>query len=267
MIAFVLIPGASVFAEPCFARVTPRLRSLGYEVHPTDLASVGERPKGPASFEDDVTQIAAQIRKLAEEGKARVPFWLDGQDVVVAMSSYGGFPGTQACKGLIAADRAKEGKKGGVVALAYLASFIPPPGKSIRDVMGESLPEAMKDSPNDYMQNHPESWRYAFCDVPIEEAQELRDKYFLPGTDKQSTKSFTGSAIDYPAYKFVDTYFLLGELDMVIPPATSHSMLEWAKNEGVEVKITSIKAGHAPFLTKVDETVEFLVKTVKTTGR
>ncbi|KAH8924637.1 alpha/beta-hydrolase [Atractiella rhizophila] len=247
-IAFVLIPGATAFAGPCFARVTPRLQSLGYEVYPTNLASVGERPEGPASFEDDVEQISAQIRKL---------------DIVVAMSSYGGFPGTQACKGLTAADRAKEGKKGGVVALAYLASFIPPPGKTIRDVMGESLPEAMKESPNDYMEGHPESWRYLFCDVAEDEAQELRDKYFLPGTDKQSTKSFTGSAIDYPAYKFVDTYFLLGELDMVIPLATSHSMLEWAKNEGVEVKITSIKAGHAPFLTKVDETVEFLVKTVK----
>ncbi|KAH8924633.1 hypothetical protein BT69DRAFT_1318786 [Atractiella rhizophila] len=222
MIAFVLIPGASVFAEPCFARVTPRLRSLGYEVYPTDLASVGERPEGPASFEDDVTQIAAQIRKLAEQGK----------HVVVAMSSYGGFPGTQACKGLIAADRAKEGKKGGVIALAYLASFIPPPGKSIRDVMGESLPEAMKDSPNDYMQNHPESWRYAFCDVPIEEAEELRDKYYVPAVDKQSTKSFNGY-INYPAYRFVDTCFLLGEQDMLVPPVVSRSMLKWAKDEGI----------------------------------
>lgn len=44
-------------------------------------------------------------------------------EVAVIMHSYGGFPGSTACKGTSKEDRIQEGKKGGLVRLVYIASF------------------------------------------------------------------------------------------------------------------------------------------------
>lgn len=62
------------------------------------------------------------------------------------MNSYGGFPGTEATKGLSKGEREKGGKEGGVVALVYLASFIPPVGTSLRGSIGENLPDSIKNA-------------------------------------------------------------------------------------------------------------------------
>ena len=66
--------------------------------------------------------------------------------MVLAMNSYGGFPGTEATKGLSKGEREKEGKEGGIVALVYLASFIPPVGMSLRKSMGDDLPDSIKNA-------------------------------------------------------------------------------------------------------------------------
>lgn len=135
--AFVLVPG-SFSPTTFYEKVTPLLEKRRFSVHPTALQSAGERPssKGPATLQDDAAYIHSTLLQLVEQGK----------DVVLAMNSYGGFPGTEATKGLSKGEREKEGKKGGVVALVYLASFIPPVGMSLRKSMGNDIPDSIKNA-------------------------------------------------------------------------------------------------------------------------
>jgi hypothetical protein len=133
--AFVLVPG-SFSPTTFYEKVTLLLQNHGYAVHPTALQSAGERPHGPATFQEDASFIHSAILTLVEQGK----------DVVLAMNSYGGFPGTEASKGLSKAEREKKGKKGGIVVLVYLASFIPPVGMSLRASMGDNSPDSIKNA-------------------------------------------------------------------------------------------------------------------------
>lgn len=133
--AFVLVPG-SFSPTSFFEKVVPLLESQGYIAVPTALQSAGERPQGPATFEDDASFIKATLQKLADEGK----------DIVLAMNSYGGYPGTESTKGMSKKEREAKGEKGGVIALVYLASFLPAVGESIIGNMGDDLPDSTQNA-------------------------------------------------------------------------------------------------------------------------
>lgn len=62
--------------------------------------------------------------------------------VILIGHSYGGLPITEALKikGVIKADRQKEGKKGGLVRLAYMTGIVAPVGSSATDILGD-MPE------------------------------------------------------------------------------------------------------------------------------
>lgn len=54
-----------------------------------------------------------------------------GKEVVVVMHSYGGIPGTESVKGRTRRDMTAQAKKGGVVALIYMAAFLISAGQSV----------------------------------------------------------------------------------------------------------------------------------------
>jgi hypothetical protein len=108
----VFVPGAW-HIPACFELVETRLRSAGYEYIGVRTASVRKEPPFPKDSSGDTEAIRAALNTAVG----------DGNDVVVVMHSYGGFPGSAACKGFSKEDRVKEGKKGGVVRLVYIASF------------------------------------------------------------------------------------------------------------------------------------------------
>jgi len=92
-----------------------------------DLITVGKPLKEPAkTMEDDAAHIHEVVTRYIDEGK----------DVIVVMNSYAGIPGSQAVKGLVKKDRKATGKKGGVVGLVYLSSFIIAEGESLQFSMG-----------------------------------------------------------------------------------------------------------------------------------
>jgi surfactin synthase thioesterase subunit len=74
---------------------------------------------------DDADFIAQEITKLADQGK----------DVVLIGHSYGGVPVSQCGEGLSAEARAKQGKKGGLVRLAYMTCLVPALGQNARDIL------------------------------------------------------------------------------------------------------------------------------------
>jgi hypothetical protein len=91
----------------------------------------------PPTMQDDAASIKSVISGVVDSGK----------EVVVVMHSYGGYPGTEATEGLGKVDRQKQGKQGGVVALVYVAAWMPAVGKSIFTLQGE--PEILKTAVSD----------------------------------------------------------------------------------------------------------------------
>lgn len=87
------------------------------------LRSSREEPIDPApGLADDVKEASSVLNKHIDQGK----------DVVLLMHSYGGMVGTEATRGLSRIEREKNGLKGGIVRLVFLASIFAPPGRSTR---------------------------------------------------------------------------------------------------------------------------------------
>lgn len=108
----VFVPGAWHLPS-CFELVEKRLKSAGYNYIGVRTPSVCNEPPFSKDMSDDVQAVRTALdTAIGEEN-----------EVVVVMHSYGGFPGSAACKGMSKDDRSKEGKKGGVLRLVYIASF------------------------------------------------------------------------------------------------------------------------------------------------
>jgi hypothetical protein len=74
--------------------------------------------------------------KIADEGK----------DIVLVMHSYGGIPATESAHGLAKKDREAAGKKGGIVALLYVAALLVQPVMSLGSTLGAGygIPDYVK---------------------------------------------------------------------------------------------------------------------------
>jgi len=100
-----LVPGA--WHTPAgFSPLIEYLKQHGYNVNGISLASVGSYP-AQSTFDADVEVIASAIRDYADQGS----------EVIVFFHSYGGIPGSSACKGLLKSNREAVGKRGGIVHL------------------------------------------------------------------------------------------------------------------------------------------------------
>jgi hypothetical protein len=103
----------------------PFLNDAGYETVKTSLMSNGSKASVPDVFELDAKKLTDEITALVEQGK----------DIVMVLHSFGGLPGSEACKGNIKSIRQKEGKNGGVIACVYLCAFMLPTGYSLMDAV------------------------------------------------------------------------------------------------------------------------------------
>lgn len=134
-LSILLIPGA--FGQPVFySSITDAVTAKGYEIKGIPLTTVnleaGDPGPGiPGTMYTDAALIASEIENLADEGK----------DVIIITHSYGGVPGTESVKGLAKEDRKKQGKKGGVVRLAYMTSIVVPIGGSTYGMLSTVPPE------------------------------------------------------------------------------------------------------------------------------
>jgi pimeloyl-ACP methyl ester carboxylesterase len=126
----VFVPGAWHTPE-CFELVETRLKSAGYEYIGVRTPSVCKESPFPKDGRDDVEAVRTALNSALG----------DGNDVVVVMHSYGGFPGSAACKGMSKEDRMKGGKKGGVIRLVYIASFAIPEGTNLSGGNGTNMGE------------------------------------------------------------------------------------------------------------------------------
>jgi len=121
----VFSPGAWILPD-IFDGVISHLATAGFTAEAVGHPSIGAEPptKGLA---DDVENFRARLLRLVDG---------EGKDVVVVCHSYGGCVGACAVNGLGAVQRAREGKKGGVVMVAFMTAFAIPEGRSLLDMLG-----------------------------------------------------------------------------------------------------------------------------------
>ncbi|KAI0908724.1 Alpha/beta hydrolase fold-1 [Ustulina deusta] len=250
---FLLATGSFVPA-PFYDDLVDRMRAHGYDMKALQLPTVGLAPgqgrdTPPATMYDDAALIAKEVESLADTGR----------EIILVGHSYGGMPATESTKGLSVQERQKEGKKGGIVRLAYKTVLLTSPGHSASEVLA---PEP-KDEPSK-MQLDEKGWlRLAdaehsaatcFSDLPREDGLRYHAQFAL-----HSAVSFA-NPLTYAGYKDVPVSYLVCENDLVIPQETQRREIEMIETEtGNKVDVTSIEAGHCPNLGALDKVVDWFL--------
>lgn len=131
----VVVVNGSFCPELFYSDMKEEFSKAGYEAVVANIPSIGNGDRLPAAtVAEDASHIHSITSKLANQGK----------DVVLMTHSYGGIPGTESAQGLAKKEREAVGKVGGIVRLIYMTSVVPPVGKSLGDLLGDSLPETIE---------------------------------------------------------------------------------------------------------------------------
>lgn len=175
---------------------------------------------------------------------------LEHGDVIVVPHSYGGVPTTAAMKGLDTKSRHKAGHSTSVVAVAALSSFVLAEGATARETleqpalsvaeMGETLPPY-----------RPEA---LFPELSAEDKQK-----YIAMLRPISVAALATSA-SYNAHEVIPVHYLMAGDDLAIPIRIQHKIVDSLRPTAcTEIRTELLEGcGHAPFLTRVDETVAFL---------
>lgn len=110
----------------CYDSLRAAFASSGYE-------SVCRSPPSTTLPHGD-TDLAADANFMRDD--ILQPLLAEGKDVVLLMHSFGGVYGGASVSGLSKTEREKEGQKGGVVALVYMAAACVPSGMTTLERMG-----------------------------------------------------------------------------------------------------------------------------------
>ncbi|RDW88547.1 hypothetical protein BP6252_00579 [Coleophoma cylindrospora] len=251
--AIILIPG-SFARKDLYKVVITKLEAAGYEVQFAELGSiiskdipVDERPKA-ASLEDDADQINHMLTKLADQEK----------EILLVGHSYGGLPMTESCQSLTKLERTMQGKRGGVIALLYIAAFVPSAGESMVDMLAgisreHPVNNVTMDGP-DYLKIDPElSASAAFSDLGDDDGIDLVNRMGV-----QSISSFGGKTT-FEAWQHLPVSYLFAKNDQVNPYHFQQSMVEKIeKATGRPVTVYECDSGHCPNVTHPDRVVEVI---------
>lgn len=271
--SILLIPGAMGIPE-FYQNVIDAVAAQGYEILGLHLPSAGLKT-GPRegvlpTIYDDALFIAKETERLAGEGK----------DVILLAHSYGGAPTTESTKGLSKAERLAQGKRGGIVRIAYMTAIVPAIGENAGatlagipdenkldlriDVRSSLFPARLHTSNTRkekgwmYHGQIPASAAICFSDIPAEEGEAWISKFV-----RQSSLSFVGE-LTHAGYKDIPVSYLLCEQDLCIPAATQRqgiALIE--KVSGKKVDVTSIDAGHCPMVSQEKKVTEWILDVAK----
>lgn len=256
-VEIVIVPG-SFSTTPPYDVLIKAFNASGYSARVVGLLSANDGTRlPPATMQDDAAEIRSAVQSILDDPQ-------HPRNVVVIGHSYGGLPATEAVKGFSRADRAGEGKNTGVVALVYIAAFIPDEGQCLRDLQSKDVPEEFKHpSPGIYYPvMAPEFAPWVYNDVADPEEQKRLHATFT----RHSADSFDGK-VSYAAWKDIPSLQVLPSMDIVIPVEIQQAMFETAK-AAAPGKITQVRyegAGHCYCLhgTGPERTVAEVVKLVE----
>jgi len=233
----IFVPGAW-HTPDIFDTIINKLSLYGYKSITVSLLAAGHEPAVP-DLQPDIDIVHRAV--LAEVDQ--------GHDVMVIAHSWGGIVAGGSVDGLSKAERQKEGKKGGVVKMAYMCAFIPPEGVSLSMATGVKDPDwdikgpwvTWKDPINGF-----------YHDLPAAEAEYWKSKLV-----RHSYATFNVGATS-AAWKTIPSWYLICEDDRAISVHTQELMVKNCEELGVKIRTERLFCSHSPFMAKPDETVGFL---------
>ncbi|KAL2688960.1 hypothetical protein Neosp_003010 [[Neocosmospora] mangrovei] len=231
----VFAPGAWHTAD-CFDIVREALHARDWTTEAVEYPSVGAEPpnKGLA---DDANAVRASVERLSDEGKK----------VVLVVHSYGGLVGANAVEGLGYKQRQREGKTGGVILFVYLAAFVTPLGKSIKEMLGGQFLPWMR----------PEG-DYVYADTPetifYHDVEAEAQKKALDALKHQSGRVFTDT-VTYEPWHDIDCFYFFCDSDQALALPIQQHM---ASLLGPDAASFHSQGSHSPFLSQPQEVVEGL---------
>ncbi|KAK0113588.1 hypothetical protein ONS95_013835 [Cadophora gregata] len=238
---FVFLPGAWHIPS-VYDAVISKLSTHGYSSQALPLQAVVAQP-AVTTLQPDIDALNTAVRSQADTGK----------DVIVVSHSWSGIIVGGALEGLSKKSREQEGKKGGVVRLAYIAAFVPMEGVGLLQAFGgEEPPFYIVEKPWVTPFGPPGPIPLFYHDLPSAEAESWAAKL---APHSYATK-FLGT--DRCSWKEIPSSYLICEDDKAIPPSVQEAMVDACKKEGATMDITRVMSSHSPFLSKVDETVTWL---------
>ncbi|KAI9721320.1 MAG: hypothetical protein M1828_005180 [Chrysothrix sp. TS-e1954] len=247
----IFVPGAWHLPSQ-YSKITDQLKAASYEVNAVTLPSVVDSTSSGSAFDGDVAVIRSEIT-------AAMP-----NDVVVVCHSYGGLPTSEACQGLLKADRDRQGKPGGVLTVMYICAFAATEGVSLFDAIGGKPTPWMHWEPDVEKENDPDGVLKAhtpehvfYHDLSPEEAAEHSGRLKLHSAGSMM------SPATYAVWKHVPCWYFVCEGDRAIPLVAQEMMLDqeggrW-KEGGVE-RTERVADGHSPFLSCPEKVVRFVTK-------
>ena len=240
-IAFV--PGSFVTTGG-YDLVIEQLSKLDYPTVRIELKSVGG------------TTLATSIDDAAHINSVLAPLVARGKEVVVVMHSYGGIPGTDGTKSLAKVDQQAAGKEGGIIGLVYIAAFMIQQGASATSTRGDPgpMPDWLSFEAGFMSLDSIKAARETFSDLPPDEAEKWAHIF-----RKHSAPSF-GSNLEYPAYQYIPSWYILAENDKIVEPELQQKMVDKAReNNNTPIELVKLQSGHAPIVSQAAKVVEVIV--------
>ncbi|PYI09347.1 alpha/beta-hydrolase [Aspergillus sclerotiicarbonarius CBS 121057] len=230
----VLVPGAwctPIIYDPLRAILTSRGLPSISPAHP----SIGAEPPSK-TLADDVAHLRSELVALIEEGK----------DVVVVLHSYGGVVGSGAVEGLGKAERAQQGKQGGVVLVVYMTAFVLPKGVSLVDMLGGQFLPFMK-AEGDYVHCIGDA-EAGFHDIPSE------DKELWESRLTHASIAVFSGASTYEPWRDIPTAYIICEEERALPLPVQEQMAQALNTQS----IYRLKSSHSPYLSMPDKLADIV---------
>ncbi|PVH71171.1 alpha/beta-hydrolase [Cadophora sp. DSE1049] len=249
---FVFVPGA--WHKPtCWSKVTTLLDNHGYvSLTPTLPSTLGD---ASATFKDDLDVVRDAITSETTKGR----------DVVVVVWSYGSLPGASAIRGLTKRRshlEVDDDGQGHVIGLCLIATGFCATGADFLTSGGGSPPPFWKISSSGFAEftlDDEGIREFFYHDLPIEEGKKC-----VGEVTKHSLKSLSEGGEDvYAGWRDVDCWFLGTREDRGLPFEVQGMLVGMAREQGGNVVMREVQSGHAPMLSRPEETVEFLLEATK----
>ncbi|KAJ5088315.1 hypothetical protein N7456_011931 [Penicillium angulare] len=243
MTTIVIVPGA--WLPPSFyGPFAQALKTAGYDVRYASYPSLDLKDPSATDCETDAKALAGTLRSIVED---------EGKDVLLFQYSYAGMPGAAAAVGLSRSQRAKEGKRGGIIGLLFIAAFVVPESLSCAGLQGGNLPPwILLDKPSTGL-NIPDDPINNFApDVDPTLARSLE-----ADIKPHSTLAFT-SPQPHPAWADEEFRGQLGFIvttkDRALPKEAQYGMMAATQQQWITREIDSSHC--APFISRIEDTVK-----------
>ncbi|KAJ5587141.1 uncharacterized protein N7459_002906 [Penicillium hispanicum] len=231
----------------CWDRVVPILQQRGYRCLTPQVEFCGTA-EPVNSLAGSVNQIQSLI---AQETAA-------GKNVVVVNHSFGGSVGCTSVQGFSRKNSSRLSDDAGhVLGIVQLCAFMPPPNASLYDLIDLDTSFHHADAAGWEIIDNGEPAHVFYNDLSPEDAQLWKSRLL-----KHSNGTLTDRDNVYAGWADVPVWYLVCSRDQAIPLQVQETMVAAAQNAGASVTTKYLEASHSPFLSKPDETAEFILEAV-----